>query len=181
MLGCGTGIAFTITKVSGTSFFVRDEDDRAPPVRHDLCDWLPWLLERAKAGPLMVDGEPVQPPVVAPLFEGDVGCVPAGCGSPDGGAQARRVTGAVREVLRDFTLTRQPDGPEGRVVVRFTRRGWAGWYTVTIDPAWRQEPTCTCADSQRAARRHPDRFCRHVVAALLRFPEHGHQLIDALL
>ncbi len=172
---------FRVTRVTSQSFYVRD-DSGARPKRHDLADWLPWLVERGREGPLVIDGQLMRPPSAAPFFPGDPGALPsAGQGSDENGARDRRVLGAVREVLSTFTIKRRPDSPEGLEIYRFTRRGWSAWYTVEVDPAWQVEPTCTCLDQQRQQRKRAGVVCRHVVAVLLKFPEHRHQLIDLLL
>ena len=86
---------------------------------------------------------------------------------------------AVRDVLKQYSLTRSGPDKDGFLQVEGKRPG--ATYKVRIDPAWRLPPTCTCPDAKRVKDGKGATFCKHTIAALLSDEEHRHQLIDLLL
>jgi uncharacterized Zn finger protein len=85
---------------------------------------------------------------------------------------------ARRDVLRRYTITRQPGDDDG--VARFDVRGGAQPYVVSVRVGWEAPAECTCPDGQRA-KGGESGLCKHAIAVLLRTSELRFQLLDALL
>ncbi|MDY0061318.1 MAG: SWIM zinc finger family protein [Myxococcota bacterium] len=179
------GQGYAIGRVNGRSFYVVSA---GRTVRHDLAEWTRWLGDRLAEGQVLLEGQPMQPPVPAGLAAGigaPVTASPpaAGAGAREDGMDVdqrdRRVLRAVRDVLRTYRI--EPGEPHLPGEATFWVLGGQRRYLVSIDTKWRLPPSCTCPDAGQMRDGNGATFCKHVIAVLLSHPEHRHQLIDLLL
>jgi hypothetical protein len=174
------GDRYTVSRVNGRSFYLAVDGRKE---RHDLRSWPRWLRERADEGTLTIDGHPLSGVRDEPLATGlsvpmEIDRDNEETGGPmEPRARDARWTRAVRDVLKRYTITREPGGE--RVVYRVARRGAA--YLVRVDPTWREPPSCSCPDADRVRDARGATFCKHTVATLLKDDEHRYQLLDLLL
>ena len=185
------GTRHTISRVNSRSFYVSVDGRKE---RIDRRDWHRWLRERSEEGYLLLNGHPVRDPTDEPLACGlrvpisvpkadtdddQDGKDTTREGTMDTNLRDTRVLRAVRDVLKQYSLTRSGPDKDGFLQVEVKRPG--ATYKVRIDPAWRLPPTCTCPDAKRVKDGKGATFCKHTIAALLSDEEHRHQLIDLLL
>ena len=94
-----------------------------------------------------------------------------------------RVLRAVREVMKRYEITEQPETqPAAEVDLRrFVLTGGSKTWQVEVDPRWQTPPHCDCPDARRVAEPNGATFCKHAIAVLLSHDDLRHQLIDLLI
>jgi hypothetical protein len=203
----GHGAQFDRWRVAACSsrrFVVRDAGRSEV---HPASAWGDWLDARAAEGPLTAHlpgcvrswcrgcdtagvgrpGLPLASPARAPgARPSPAAPAPAPArpspGAPvpvtDLGARDVRVLRAARDVLASYTFHPLPPTGPADHRVRVEVRGGGRPYEVAVDPAWGDDPRCTCADHARAAN---GGFCKHVIGVLLRDDALRCQLLELFL
>jgi len=176
------GTSHTITKVNGRSFYFYAGGFQGPcrpgAGRRLLVEWRQWLSELQREHHLwLLEPEPrstgwqrirssqPQPLAMATPVQ-----------ALDRFERDQRFRRAVHQVAQNYRLDRA-DCDQG---VSITVTGGRQPYTVQLDLHGAQPPACTCPDAIHRVDLHGG-FCKHVVAALLRWPDLRHQLLAAIL
>ncbi len=177
------GTSHTITEVNGRSFYFYAGGFPGPCAagagRRLLVEWRQWLSELQVGHHLWLLGpeprstgwrmlRPIQPQPMA---------MTTSLQALDRFERDQRFRRAVQQVAQRYQLERV-DEPSGAVVITVT--GGSRPYTVQLRPDGVEPPACTCPDAIHRVELHGG-FCKHVVAALLRWPDLRHQLLAAIL
>ncbi len=171
------GDTFRISQVNGRSFYWRAS--KAHSGRRLLVEWPQWLSELQRTRHLWwLDPEPA--PRGWHLLR-SLEPAPMAMSTPlqalDRFERDQRFRRAVQQVAQRYQLERSDDD---QGAVRITVTGGSRPYTVQLRPDGVEPPACTCPDAIHRVELHGG-FCKHVVAALLRWPDLRHQLLAAIL
>lgn len=165
------GTYWSVSRVNSRSFYISSDGQTE---RQLLPQWHTWLVARLHEGQAWLDGalltNPYHPPDGAPATPAPV----------DREARDRRMLRAARQVLKAYSLERAPIDPDSpqlaRVAVVMKRRS----YEVVLHTDWSAPPTCSCPDATHGAAATGG-FCKHSIAACLRWDDLRCQLLDLLI
>jgi hypothetical protein len=171
------GDTHRISRVNGRSFYWRSARAHAEQ-RRLLVEWRQWLSELQRTRHLWwLEPEPSPRGwrLLRPL-EPQAMAMTTPLDAFDRFERDQRFRRAVHQVARHYKLDRA-DSDQG---VSITVTGGRQPYTVQLDVDGAAPPACTCPDAIHRVDLHGG-YCKHVVAALLRWPDLRHQLLAAIL
>lgn len=167
------GTNWSVSRINSRSFYIAS-DGRTE--RKLLPQWHAWLVARLREGQVWLDGALLDNPYHPP--DGEPATAPPT--EVDRDARDRRMLRAARHVLKSYSLERAPIDPDApglaRVAVVMQRRS----YNVVLHTDWSAPPTCTCPDASHGATATGG-FCKHSIAACLRWDDLRCQLLDLLI
>lgn len=170
------GMAFTVTRVNGRSFYVYSQGKTS---RYLRPEWTTWVKSLFRLGDgVELNGHPVKWP---DDFD------PADFVAPGNKEtlvlRENRLKDARERVLPHYFIHKDFDrnGVERHRLTGLESGNKGDNQSVTILKDWSSEPFCTCVDSLWNIDTDAGPFCKHLLAILMKF-EHLHcQLLDVVL
>lgn len=175
------GTGHSVGEVNSRSFTIRSE---GKVTRHRLFEWADWLQQRMSEGIVRLAGRrlfsslhplprsipPSKDPTMAqPSIEISLK------------ARDQRFLRGARDVLKNYTLRRKRPLKSTPELVRVEVAKGSRSYLVEFQSDWSVPPQCSCPDATHGGAARADGFCKHTIAAALKWSDLRCQLLDLLL
>ena len=96
-------------------------------------------------------------------------------------ARDQRFLRGARDVLKNYKLSRKRPRKAAPGLAQIEVSKGTRTYVVDFQLDWSAPPRCSCPDSTQAGRNRANGFCKHTIAAALKWDDLRCQLLDLLI